>query len=517
MIQILIMCTALVLCGMVESGWPQSPLVPLDHWSYRVFDRFVTAGHIMQLPYHSYPRQREEGAVLLSELQHRQSGLQVSRREQALLRRLYQEWSDTEEITYSGTREPHLYTFRDSTGEFFIDIYAGLDWRYQSVEDSNSHSTSYTTAGAIIRGKRGTYLSFYLDFRNTLISGEEFDGYIYNASQGLPITRSGKNAYSDQAVAVLRLQNSWGAVELGRNAHQWGPGYNETLALSAGSNPYDYVKLQTWYRFLKFQYIHASLRSDVGNKYLAAHRLEVRPLNNLIIGGYEAVVYSRSAPEFVYLNPIVPFHIAEHHQGDKDNNVLGFDWVWRIKPGYSVYGEVLIDDMNFSKNLTTWYGNKWGLSYGLFLINPFHIPDSEWRFEYRRIDPWVYTHTKPVNSYTHYNFSLGSSLPPNSESWFTEWHQYVRWNLRIAGSVEFRRSGEGSLDRPHTPDDPDEKNFLAGTVEKRTIYQGSLWWEVRRDVYFTISGQYHTVKNRNLIPHRNNTESVFRTTIYVNY
>ena len=94
MMRILTACTVCILCGMSGSAWAQSPLVPLDHWSYRIFDRFVTQGGITQLPYHSYPWQREEGASLLTELQRQKSDLHLSRNEKALLRRLYQEWSD---------------------------------------------------------------------------------------------------------------------------------------------------------------------------------------------------------------------------------------------------------------------------------------------------------------------------------------------------------------------------------------------------------------------------------------
>ena len=95
--------------------------------------------------------------------------------------------------------------------------------------------------------------------------------------------------------------------------------------LSSENPLFELFKLKFKFNRFQFTSFHGSLHSDVGTKYLAGHRLELMLCPKLYLSGSEAVVYGDRNVEFAYLNPIMPYHVAEHHLGDKDNNTMAFD------------------------------------------------------------------------------------------------------------------------------------------------------------------------------------------------
>ena len=75
----------------VCAGFAQSPLLPPDHWSYRVFERFIIKDAIDTVQFHSYPWQRRDGAQLLTRLQQDTRNDRLTDVEHRLLQRL---WTD---------------------------------------------------------------------------------------------------------------------------------------------------------------------------------------------------------------------------------------------------------------------------------------------------------------------------------------------------------------------------------------------------------------------------------------
>ena len=136
-------------------------------------------------------------------------------------------------------------------------------------------------------------------------------------------------------------------------------------------------------------------------------------------------------------------------------------------------------------------------------MDPFGLPDTDVRLEYVRIDPWVYTHKYPINSYQHYGWALGHWLGPNADDVFVRiGHQFTR-DLsasvffeqerqgqnevvdRVVDGVEVRdvvRDVGGDVDDGHQGGDSKHKRFLDGILEKRTSFGFEAVYEPLRNL-----------------------------------
>ena len=104
--------------------------------------------------------------------------------------------------------------------------------------------------------------------------------------------------------------------------------------------------LKVQFKRFKFTSIHGKLSSGIDSKYLAAHRLEVNVLPWLIVSGSESVIYGNRGIEPAYFNPLMPYHVAEHHLGDKDNNMMSLDMTAFPLKNHKFYFELFIDDVS---------------------------------------------------------------------------------------------------------------------------------------------------------------------------
>ena len=320
---------------------------------------------------------------------------------------------------------------------------------------------------------------------------------VFNPSLGLPVTEKAlvDVAISDNTTSYVNLRAPWFDFEFGRDLVEWGSGFRGNLLLSRNANVYDLLKLTFRYRKFKFEYLHAFLNADK-SKYLAVHRLEIRPSANVQLAMSEAVVYGDRSVEPIYLNPFVPLIIAERHVGNQDNNMLSIDgtWFWRAKR-IKFYAEMLFDDFSVAKDLFGSFGNKWGGLAGFYWVDPFALKNTDIRFEAVRIQPLVYTHTFPRNTYTNYNNSLGHWLGPDADDWYFEVANQPHRNWRFTISWEQRRRGQNDLNNGARPVD-NRTVFLGGTIERNRYYGVRGEWQVRRDWFF--SANYHYIQSTNL-------------------
>jgi hypothetical protein len=217
------------------------------------------------------------------------------------------------------------------------------------------------------------------------------------------------------------------------------------------------------------------LRRLENRRYIAAHRLEVFPKPWITLGFYEVVVYGDRGPEPSYLNPIMFYWSAEHYLGDRDNAVMGADFVLRPLNGFLTYASAYLDDFDLLDPDLGRTVNKVGFTGGLFWAEPFGIHDTDLRVEYTRIEPWVYTHKFPVNTYQHYGWGLGHWLGPNADGIFAQ--SRFRFSHRLSSSVTFQKLRKGK-NRPGEDVGGDifqwtrteSKKFLAGALEKKTSF-----------------------------------------------
>ena len=492
----------------------QSVNVPLNHWAYNFLDRMETRGLFRSLLLRARPISRDDLATILVQIEKNstQQNIKLSKSEQDLLEQLKGEFH--EEIkkfsinTNKRFHERHLLKWSENNNQFNIDLDFKQHFEINRGEQFDSTKrTSNTTAGVIIRGNLKKSLAFYLHFKNTLVKGENIERENFNPDQGLPVVISGENAFKDDAFAYFIWKLPWFKLELGRDQAQWGPGYQGSLMLSRFNPLFDMLKIRAEFKRFYFTSIHGKLNSSHGTKYLAAHRLEFQAFPWLYLAGSESVIYGNRDVELQYLNPIMPYHVAEHHLGDRDNNTMAFELTMFPYSGHKLFCELFLDDFTSSENPFTYFGNKFAFLAGHFWANPLGISNTGFRTEYTRIEPFVYTHHVPINVYQNYNQNIGHWLKPNSDQLYFELSSLINRDLNIKFLAERIRHGEGDVNTPHTKQDGLKKLFLSGVVETRWRFGIDITDQIMRDFFLTLQYNFFDTKNLNQIAGENSNDN----------
>jgi len=508
--------------------WPQSQNLPVDHWAYFFLDRLETRGLFVSEDFTTRPYSRAAIAELILQINQKiqtnpDSLSKVERdRFEQLKGEFYEELQSTDSKLAIEKKEyeRHLFTYRTPDVAIRADGLLGHQSKLESRQQvDNTLAKSISYVGLALRVDIKKSLAIFAEERTFFLGGaDSLVNNVFNPSLGLPVTRE---AFVDVTVtdnasgyAVFRLP--WFDIEGGRDLIEWGPGYRGNLMLSRNSNYYDLFKIDFRFKKFKFESFHAFLNSDK-TKYLAGRRIEVRPLRSLQFAIAEAVVYGDRSIEFLYANPFIPITVAERHIGNLDNNLISFDGTVFIKNRVKVYGEILLDDFSFAKNIFNNFVNKWGVLVGGLWVDPLGVRNTEFRIELVRIQPFVYTHIIPLNTFSNYNNVIGHWLGPDADDWYFEMAKQLHKNLRVGISWEQRRRGSGNdLNDGEQP--PDNRiHFLSGVVERNRIYGFSGQWQVRRDWY--LSANYNFIQSKNLRRQENLDQNNHRLFIsfFLNY
>ncbi len=471
----------------------QSVNLPLDHWAYQFLERMETRGILTKLRIDSRPFTRMKMARCVQEIDtyaknHPEA---LSKVEKDMLERLKGEFWD--ELKNRGItikkneREPHFYSWQGKSGFIHIDVVGGgnvtLRNRKAKKEERQVVSPYY---GGIIRGSvRG--LGFYSDSRIFAEWGSRKYTQHYQASKGYP-----QNVSHDSSMATWDMSDSYFTLnwrgfhfQFGRDNVQWGPSFSGGLMISGLAPSFDLIKITGDIGTATFTWFHGALRSDYPHKWISAHRLEISLVRGVDMGLGEVVIYGNRGMEMAYLNPLIPYLIAEHTLGDRDNVALGFDFDINRIHNLKLYTEFFIDDIFAPWEVfSNFWGNKLAFTVGGYWVNPLTLRDTEARWEYTRIEPYVYTHQDSVNVYEHYNFGLGHFLEPNSDGLFLQTEHH--FSLALATTIAFSsiRHGRSNRHTPHREEEGTKKHFLAGVVEHKKRLSADVEWEIVRDVRF---------------------------------
>lgn len=154
---------------------------------------------------------------------------------------------------------------------------------------------------------------------------------------------------------------------LGRFSHHWGQYGDASSLLSTNAHTFDQLHLRVeGTRFALYSILGEldSMTEDgrftgraeddsvqVGSvrRFLAAHRWDWRPSRHLVISIMEAALYSgtSSGVSLRYLNPLHPFaFVVDNTPKNDDNNGLVAGLLWAQVRGWTLHGQLLIDDVD---------------------------------------------------------------------------------------------------------------------------------------------------------------------------
>ncbi len=212
-------------------------------------------------------------------------------------------------------------------------------------------------------------------------------------------------------------------ITFGRDKNFFGNGYR-SLQLSDFSEDYLFLRFKTQIWKLEYTNVFADLTSDflrggdrlLPKKYAAFHHLSLNASKFLNVGLFEGVVFHRKdAFELQYLVPIIFYRGVEQGLGSPDNAFIGADLKINFLRAFSLYSQLMVDDMNITalRNGTGYWANKLGSQIGIKYIDAFTVENLDLQIEGNWIRPYTYTHYDSVSNFTHYNQPLAHPLGAN--------------------------------------------------------------------------------------------------------
>lgn len=484
--------------------------VPVKNQVYEFLDRMGVKGVLPLYSNTMVPLTRKRVAEDLKAIESRRSELSAA--EQGFLEKFEREFmheidpaQESPVGLFNGDpvsgalsdKEKYLYHYADSTASLYAEFLASGEYRRAGGDSYGGAHASLETHGLRVRGTVKGMLGYYFQATNGTLYGDRAFGLSDRRLRGNVKFNDLHSPYFDFTEAYARADLSWFTLQFGREYALVGTGYSDRLLLSANAPVFDFLKLEAQYRSVRFLFLHASLVGDTtvfstipvtepagSSKYLALHRVEISLFDRLRLGASEMVIYQRLTPEFGYLNPVNFYKSAEHSLRDRDNAFLNFDFEYFPLSGYKLYGSWLIDDVDFSKMGSGWWGNEFAWQGGLYASGVAGVKDLDAVVEYTRLEPYVYSNRLHGNDYTHNKIGLGHHLDPNSDEWFAQLCYRPCRTLRtwctvtqtrhgeniVAGGAVIRNVGGNPLEGHRDADSP-TAGFLDGNVVRSTTLE----------------------------------------------
>jgi hypothetical protein len=416
-------------------------------------------------------------------------------------------------------KEKYIYTQTDSGfGTIFINLTAEGNAIIKS--DRIAHKTTSAKLGIIGGEIRGTVLNnfgFYIAGTNGLLLGDKKTSFLKRDLQyNFKLNEKPDAVLFDETAGYLTADFYLIRFKIGRDRLKLGYGYIGAL-LDDNSPPLDYIGMNINYGILNFSYFHAkisgypgyhpdSITQGVnleGEKYIGYHRIGINPSKYTEFGIGEFIIYANRPLDFAYINPFNFYKSAEHSGQDRDNAMLFFDFSNRSISGLKLYSYLLLDDIDFGKLFTGWYGNQTIWNFGLASSNLYKYFPLDIKIEYQRIEPYVFTHRLQYNNFTNLGYPLGTFTYPNSELFFTE--ITYRFNYRCSGSLGFiygihganpvNSDGSvlnvgGDIGLGHRAFDHETIHFLNGDLEYQRIVCAKINYEPYKAINLILKINY---------------------------
>ena len=517
-----------------------TPDLPLIHGVYRSLDRYDANGWLDFAASQDRPYTRLQVARLLIQvMRNKEAQAAMSRAEQGIFRRHMAEFRpEVARLGHApaparpgalGRLADALYSWQDTAASVVLDALFRQRLILFRGEEREDETVSQTHVGALVRGTVGDRFGFrvrHFEARewSTLRRRTRSD----IVARPIELAQIKGNAVDfREATFQLVWATRWFDVSAGKGSLDWGPGRTGNLFLTAFAPSFGILRFNAHYRRLRFKHILGFLEAERGMvdtaltridnghlrtfqraKAIAAHRVEFDLSPRASLGLQEAVIYGDRNLEFLYLPPVSLLTAAQTSVGDKDNLVVALDVTFRPTNGIQAYVALFMDDLRkFSPGD---FSNKLATQVGVFWVDPIGLRDTDVRVEFVHVEPYVYSHRFDVNSYAHFDALLGYPTGPNSDRFWARVTHRLSRALTVSASLDRAREGEniehpdgtvtnvgGDALRGRRPTDPAIREFMSGTVEKRTHVGADLVFEPVRDL--ALSATYRLTRAGNVL------------------
>ncbi len=347
-------------------------------------------------------------------------------------------------------------------------------------------------------GGFGEDIGFYTD-ANIVFHGQQGDRIERVSNRA----RAWRGMTADIVHGYVMVERPHWRVTAGRSGAAWGRSERGRLLLSGSAPTLDGVEVRASIGPLSLTAINAMLEyteigteSDLGvdeHVFLAGHRLVIAG-PKLSVGLNEAVVYSGTIPDPIYLNPFAPYYVSQHNERADDNIFWSLDVDWRPAPGHELYAELLADDLQYDRDTNN--PDKYAATFGYrFAGVLFDATDIELTAEYSQARKWAYTHKYVEHRLEHDGVPLGFDLGPDAERLLLQALVYPRRHIALGFEYVHARKGEGSLRIPYYKgiDNPDGE-FPSGDVRAVDSVKLSLEYDDLNGFVSGIAAGYYRVE-----------------------
>ena len=386
----------------------------------------------------------------------------------------------------------HVGTHAGEDYSFFFDMRGSQRFISRLVDNVSQEppvegNMFVTTIYPHLYGQVGEKFAFTTDIAHRFVYGEFFEDFFPDETKIRQLEGDLKNRTAING--YLKFNLPWFELQLGQDTLQWGPGYHDSLLVSKNPLAMDMIKLQATYSpitFTAFTGILEDMAEDINEKYISGHRAEGYFWDKFGFGISEVVVYgSRFEPG--YLNPVNIYLINEQPisradgrvPGSGDNVLMSVDMRLRPVDNFEIYGELMVDDGNPAANFKHW-DTKFGILGGIYLTDPFGIPDTDFHAEYAFINQYAYTHVNPVNVYKHFTTPIGHQIGSDADNLWLEMRRRWTDKLETVFGYELERHGSGDIDKEHPADAPKDDVWtpLSGITQSEHRLSVSANWVV---------------------------------------
>jgi len=410
----------------------------------------------------------------------------------------------------------HLFYYRDTKFLFKLNPVLGY-----SISKKYSDNQKKYWSGVSFYGTLGEF-GFQFDYRDNSESGNQIDrSKKYSNETGIHILGGRGNSIEYSEVrASIHYQNDFFDISVGKDCLNWGSGYRSRVILSDKAPSFPFIRLDikpaNW---LSFYYIHGWLNSRVidslmsyetplqkdssyqlriieREKFIAAHVVEIKPIERLKISIGESIIYSDQGPRMGFLIPILFFRLVDHYYegtggfGKGGNSQFFADINVGLVKNFNFYSTIFIDEFSLT-NFLKGKNDRNQLGYTIGFQNYGLVPNLNFVAEYTRILPWVYSNFIQTQTYTNSNYLLGHYIGQNAD------HLFLQFDYRLMRGLELKLWGElirqgGFEDISQQYSDPGEP-FLYGLRRNETNLGLEITYEYVHDLSGRISYQYSDI------------------------
>jgi len=347
------------------------------------------------------------------------------------------EWLPQERNRFASKKSilKHFYTtpahaYSHYGDDFFITADPLFHYRQSFSNEGTGDNLFLNQRGVAVRGGIANQVGFSASVMDVQERGPLFFRQWEDSLLSVPganfykIFKGTGVDYIDARGSFTFKANKYIRFQAGYDRNFIGSGYR-SLFLSdfAGNNLF--VKINTRFWKLNYQNLFMELHAGAANnnvnnlvpkKYAAMHHLSMNLRPWLNIGFFEGVIFGRKDRfEFGYLNPVIFLRSIEGNLGSRDNALIGADVNALLFKRVKVYGQLFLDEFNFSKlrQDASWWGNKTGLQLGMNYVDVAGIRNLDLQAEWNRVRPFTYSHFDSVSNYSHYNQPLAHPFGAN--------------------------------------------------------------------------------------------------------